>query len=117
MKPYNNYFGNTKDNKKMNNASPIIEQNEKGECEDCEDCTCEQTNEKPIEKLPDEGIVDNCSALNLRANPTMDSKILRVLQKGHTLKLIKVLPEGWIEVEIPGERIKGFVKQQFTKSN
>lgn len=75
----------------------------------------ENTTESISSKSPvKEGIVYNCSKLNVRKEPSKESSILKVISKDTKVKIIDEVNEEWYKVRIPGIK-NGFCMKDFIK--
>ena len=67
--------------------------------------------EKIAERKPlQQGFVDNCSKLNVRENPNIDSKVVTILNKGDKVQ-INSENDGWYGVVYKG--ISGFCMKEY----
>lgn len=57
-----------------------------------------------------QGVVDNCSKLNVRENPNIDSKVLTILNKGDKVQ-INSENDGWYSVFYKG--VSGFCMKEY----
>ena len=65
---------------------------------------------KPQDAALPQGFVDNCSKLNVREKPNIDSKVLTILNKGDKV-LITSENDGWYGVVYKG--VSGFCMKEY----
>ena len=71
----------------------------------------EKEKEKVATKTPSlQGVVDNCSKLNVRENPNIDAKVLTILNKGDKVQ-INSENDGWYSVFYKG--VSGFCMKEY----
>ena len=77
--------------------------------------------EEPVVKEPDileeaindpiEGIVTNCSKLNLRREPSADAIVLRIISEGDSVKILDK-DEFWTHVKLP-DGLEGYCVNKY----
>ena len=71
----------------------------------------EKEKEKVATKTPSlQGFVDNCSKLNVREKPSIDAKVLTILNKGDKVQ-IQSENDGWYSVFYEG--VSGFCMKEY----
>ena len=70
-----------------------------------------KSSEKDATKTPSlQGVVDNCSKLNVREKPNIDAKVLTILNKGDKVQ-INSENDGWYSVVYKG--VSGFCMKEY----
>ena len=65
---------------------------------------------KPQDAALPQGFVDNCSKLNVREKPNIDSKVLTILNKGDKVQITSE-NDGWYGVVYKG--VSGFCMKEY----
>lgn len=69
------------------------------------------TNNTSVSVLNSQYYVVNAKTLNIRSTPSTESKIIYTLKYNDKVKLIKVVSDKWIKIEVNG--ITGYVYSQY----
>jgi uncharacterized protein YgiM (DUF1202 family) len=75
----------------------------------------EKTNIEPENQEQKNAIVSNCTGLNIRKEPTVNSEVACIVYKGTKL-IIGETKDGWVEVyNKQGTEIEGYVMMEYIK--
>jgi hypothetical protein len=112
----------------VNESDEYAEESKVCKGDECENCTCEVANETLEIEVVNETVeievvnetvereVGNCEYLNLREAPSIQSKVLSVINRGITLTLLQPISDDdkWVKVRVHKTGVEGFVMRDYT---
>ncbi len=117
MSKNRNYSEFYKKNEEVKADEPVqeVEEVTSEEIQEAEESAAEVKEETPVEEKPDPvkyGIVKGAARVNMREQPSKDSKVLAILPKGAKVKILTIgTGVAWEHIEFDGR--KGYMMSQF----